>query len=119
MIPLAGIWRDERFPDDVEQAKLQALSDAIDAASGYADDDHAALEYTATPKGLPAAELDPGQREMLRALLSTYLDRVPAGVSPLGRYADDETLDAVHVAWAGPDRARRARTTTGCRARGC
>ncbi len=102
VIPLAGIWRDERFPDDVEQAKLQALSDAIDAGARYADAEHATLEYTATPKGVPAAELDPGQREMLRALLSTYLDRVPAAVSPVGRYADDETLDAVHVAWAGP-----------------
>ncbi|HEY4603815.1 MAG TPA: DUF3500 domain-containing protein, partial [Blastococcus sp.] len=30
VIPLAGIWRDERFPDPDEQAKLQALSDAID-----------------------------------------------------------------------------------------
>ena len=39
---------------------------------------------------------------MLRALLATYLDRVPVEVSPLGRYSDDETLDAVHVAWAGP-----------------
>ena len=102
VIPLAGIFRDERFPDDVEQAKLQALSDAIDAGAGYADADHAALEYTAQPKGLPASELDPGRREMLRALLATYLDRVPAEVSPLGRYSDDETLDAVHLAWAGP-----------------
>ena len=74
----------------------------IDAAAGFADADHAALEYTALPKGLPASALDPGQREMLRALLATYLDRVPAEVSPLGRYSDDETLDAVHVAWAGP-----------------
>jgi uncharacterized protein DUF3500 len=101
VIPLAGIFRTERFPDDVEQAKLQALSDAIDANTGYADADHAALEYTAVPKGLPASALDPGRREMLRALLATYLDRVPAEVSPLGRYSDDETLDAVHVAWAG------------------
>src|SRR4051794_22914873 len=51
VIPLAGIWRDERFPDDVEQAKLQALSDAIDANTGYADTDHARLEYTSVPKG--------------------------------------------------------------------
>ena len=60
------------------------------------------LEYTSVPKGVAAAELDSGQREMLRALLSTYLDRVPTEVSPIGRYCDDETLDAVHVAWAGP-----------------
>ena len=103
VIPLAGIWRDERFPDDVEQAKLQALSDAIDAASGYADDDHAALEYTALPKGVPAAELDPGQREMLRALLVDLpRPRPRRGLPASAATADDETLDAVHVAWAGP-----------------
>ena len=102
VIPLAGIWRDERFPDAVEQAKLQALSDAIDDAAAYTDDHHAAVEYTATPKGVAAAELDTGQREMLRALLATYLCRVPAEVSPLHRYDDDAALDAVHLAWAGP-----------------
>ena len=102
VIPLAGIWRHERFPDDVEQAKLQALSDAIDANTAYTDVDHGAVEYTATPKGVAGAELDAGQREMLRALLGTYLDRVPAEVSPLRRYDDEAALDAVHVAWAGP-----------------
>jgi hypothetical protein len=102
VVPLAGIWRDERFPDPVEQAKLQALSDAIDDAAGYADADHAAVEYTEAPRGIAATELDAGQREMLRALLGTYLDRVPAEVSPLARYADDAALDAVHLAWAGP-----------------
>src|SRR4051794_30249250 len=35
VIPLAGIWRGERFSDPVEQAKLQALSDAIDEAAGF------------------------------------------------------------------------------------
>ena len=39
---------------------------------------------------------------MLRALLGTYLDRAPAGVSPLHRYVDESALDAVHFAWAGP-----------------
>ena len=102
VIPLAGIWRHERFPDDVEQAKLQALSDAIDANTAYTDVDHGTLEYTAAPKGVAGAELDAGQREMLRALLGTYLDRVPAEVSPLRRYDDDAALDAVHLAWAGP-----------------
>jgi hypothetical protein len=102
VIPLAGIWRGERFSDPVEQAKLQALSDAIDDAAAYTDDDHGAVAYAAEPKGLPASELDTGQREMLRALLATYLGRVPGEVSPLPRYADEETLDAVHLAWAGP-----------------
>ena len=38
---------------------------------------------------------------MLRALLGTYLDRAPTGVSPLPRYDDESALDALHFAWAG------------------
>ena len=102
VVPLAGIWRDERFPDAGEQARLQVLSDAIDDAAGYGDDDHAAVEYTAEPRGVPASELDAEQRGMLRALLGTYLERVPHEVSPVRRYDDEAALDAVHVAWAGP-----------------
>ena len=101
MIPLTEIWRGS-LSDATERAKLQALSDTIDAATGYSDDDHAALAYTTTPKGVPGAELDAEQRELLRALLATYLGRVPDEVSPVNRYAEDSALDAVHVAWAGP-----------------
>jgi hypothetical protein len=101
VIPLAGIWRDERFPDPDEQAKLQRLSDAIDEAAGYDDSDHAAVEYTDDPRGVPAGELDAEQRGMLRALLATYLDRVPSELSPIRRYDDESALDAVHFAWAG------------------
>ena len=101
MIPLVGVWR-ERFGDPVEQAKLQQISDAIDEASGLGDTDHEALAYSAKPKGVPAAELDDEQRGLLRALLGTYLDRAPAGISPLHRYDDDAALNAVHFAWAGP-----------------
>ncbi len=102
VIPLAGVWRDERFSDAVEQAKLQKLSDVIDDAAGYSDVDHAAVSYTAAPRGLAAAQMDVEQREMLRALLGTYLDRVPPEVSPVSRYDDDAELDAVHLTWAGP-----------------
>ncbi|GAA1505086.1 DUF3500 domain-containing protein [Streptomyces synnematoformans] len=63
--------------------------------------DQRALALTPEPRGVPGAELDAAQRELLRALLGTYLDRVPAGVSPLPRYADPAALDAVHLAWAG------------------
>jgi hypothetical protein len=38
---------------------------------------------------------------MLQALLGTYLDRAPVGLSALPRY-DEDALDAVHFAWAGP-----------------
>jgi hypothetical protein len=100
-IPLARIWRNDRFSDPIEQAKLQRTSDRIDETTAFDDDDHRAVEYAPTPKGVPGAELDAGQREVLRLLLDTYFGRVPAEVSPLWRY-DEDALDAVHVAWAGP-----------------
>jgi hypothetical protein len=101
VIPLAGIWRDERFPDDTEQAKLQTLSDSIDDAAGYTDADHKAMAYSAAPKGVPGSDLDSGQRDLLRSLLDTYFGRVPEGVSPMAAY-DDAALNAVFLAWAGP-----------------
>lgn len=101
VIPLAGIWRDERFPDDSEQHKLQALSDAIDDAAAYTGDDHRTVEYTASPKGVAGRDLDAAQRELLLSLLGTYFGRVPDSVSPLASY-DAAALDEVHLAWAGP-----------------
>lgn len=101
VIPLVGIWRDERFADDTEQVKLQALSDAIDKAAGLTSDDHRTVAYTAAPKGVPGRDLDSSQRELLLSLLGTYFGRVPDSVSPLASY-DDSALDAVHFAWAGP-----------------
>ena len=101
VIPLSGIWRDPRFPDDAEQEKLQRLSDAIDDATAYSDKDHRTVAYSSVPRGVAGNALDGAQRELLRALLSTYLDRVPEGVSPMPAY-DAAALDAVHIAWAGP-----------------
>lgn len=101
VIPLAGIWRDPRFPDDVEQDKLQRLSDVIDDATAYTDADHRTVAYSSVPRGVAGRDLDSGQREILRTLLSTYLDRVPEGISPMGAY-DEAALDGVHLAWAGP-----------------
>jgi Protein of unknown function (DUF3500) len=85
------LWRPGRHsPDRAE-----------DPATGLYGADQQALAVTPAPKGVPGAELDVTQRELLRALLGTYLDRVPAGVSPLSRYDDPAALDAVHLAWAG------------------
>lgn len=101
VIPLAGVWRDERFPDPIEQAKLQDLSDRIDDTAGLTPDDHRRVAYSTVPKGIAAVDLDAGQRDLLRALLGTYLDRAPDGLSPAPSYADDTVLDPVHFAWAG------------------
>ena len=102
VIPMAGMYRDERFPDPVEEAKVRSLSEVISNETELSDADQEVVAYATEPKGIPATELDAEQREMLRALLATYLGRAPAELSPLHRYDDEAALDAVHFAWAGP-----------------
>jgi len=81
---------------------VRTMGDAAEQASGYSPGDHQRLALTSVPKGLPASELDAGQRDLLRALLATYLRRVPDGLSPQADYEDEAMLNAVHLAWAGP-----------------
>jgi hypothetical protein len=100
VLSLVNIWR-APFDDPAQQAGLQKTSDAVDDRADLCDDEHAVLALTAAPKGLAAAEFDAEQRELLRQLLSTYLDRVPEEISVMGRYAEDTALEAVHFAWAG------------------
>ena len=47
---------------------------------GYGPEDHHQLALTQEPKRLPATELDESQRELLTALLGTYVGRVPDGL---------------------------------------
>jgi len=101
VFPLVGMYREERFPDPVQHAKLQSLSEAIAEVTELSDADQEAVAYSIEPRGVPAEEFDEEQRGMLRALLASYLDRAPAGVSPLQSYDDDAALNAVHFAWAG------------------
>jgi len=101
VIPLAGMYRDERNPDPVEEAKLRPLNDVIRDETDLSEADQAVVAYSTEPKGVPAADFDTEQREMLRALLGTCLDRAPTGLSPLGSYDDEDALNAVHFAWAG------------------
>jgi Protein of unknown function (DUF3500) len=100
-IPLAGMYRDERNPDPVEEAKLRPLNDVIRDETDLSEADQEVVAYSTEPKGVPAADFDAEQREMLRALLGTCLDRAPTGLSPLGSYDDEDALNAVHFAWAG------------------
>jgi hypothetical protein len=85
------LWRPGQYVPDRADEPVTGLEDA----------DQRALALTPTAKGVPGSELDAAQRELLRALLGTYLDRVPDEISPMTRYDDPGELDAVHLAWAG------------------
>jgi hypothetical protein len=101
MMYLRELWR-KPFTDPGLAERITAMDAGNASSSGYDADDHRSVALTGSPKGLAARDLDAGQRDLLRALLGTYLGRVPGGLSPLPDYDDDATLDAVHLAWAGP-----------------
>jgi hypothetical protein len=99
MMYLRELWRRPFTEPDLAERIARMDADG-ERASGYNAGDYQRLALTNVPKGLPARELEAGQRDLLRALLATYLGRVPDGLPP--SYADDAVLDGVHFAWAGP-----------------
>jgi hypothetical protein len=99
MMYLREVWR-RPFTEPDLAGRIARMDAEAERASGYDAGDYQRLALTSVPKGLPARELDAGQRDLLRALLATYLGRVPDGLSP--DYAGDAALDGVHFAWAGP-----------------
>jgi hypothetical protein len=101
MLYLRDAWR-EPFTEPELAERVARMDADAERASGYDASDYQRLALTSVPKGLPARELDGEQRDLLRALLATYLGRVPDGLSPQGDYDQDAALDAVHLAWAGP-----------------
>jgi hypothetical protein len=99
MMYLREIWR-EPFTEPELAERIAQLDADGERDSGYDAGDYQRTALTSIPKGLPASELDAGQREKLRTLLAAYLGRVPGGLSP--DYSGDAALDSVHLAWAGP-----------------
>jgi len=100
MIHLPELWR-RPFTEPRLAERVASIDASSEAESGYDAGDYQRLALSSVPPGLPASELDAGQREVLRALLGSYLGRVPDDLSPRPDYDDDATLDAVHLAWAG------------------
>ena len=101
MMYLRELWR-RPFTEPELVERLARMDADGELANGYDAGDYRRVALTSAPKGLPALELDAGQRDLLRRLLATYLGRVPDGLSPQADYAGDAGLDGVHFAWAGP-----------------
>ena len=97
---LARVWRDELCGELLD--RLEQFQDAEEAKIGLTGAQVDALRLTTAPKGLPASAMNAAQHELLKALLDTYVRRLPDEI------ADREmakvtgpSFPALHLAWAG------------------
>jgi hypothetical protein len=101
LIPLPNLWRGH-FADTAIEDRLWSMHHQGRAALKTTVGDDAAVALTAVPKGLAAREMTTGSRDLLRALLDTYVGRAPDELvaSERARF-DGLALDDVHFLWAG------------------
>jgi hypothetical protein len=100
-LPLPDIWRD-RFTGELGE-RMRATQERAEREAGLRAEHLAAVRLTATSKGLPATSLRSDQRDLLRALLDLYVNRIPDALADRERakYADEAGLDDLAFAWAG------------------
>lgn len=93
-----GLFAEPRLAD-----YISAIHDREEARSGYDAEDYGVLSLTRTPKGIPGVDLAPAQRDLLRRVIMSYVDRVPSEFAADTHtfYGVEANLDAVHFAWAG------------------
>ena len=72
---LAKVWRNELSGELLDV--FERFQDAEEAKVGLTRAHIDALRFTTVPKGLAAVAMTPSQHELLRALLDTYLGRLP------------------------------------------
>ncbi|WP_433802005.1 DUF3500 domain-containing protein [Actinomycetospora sp. CA-084318] len=102
LIPLPDLWRGH-FDDQALEDRLWSMHDGLEERLGVTEADRAATEFSVRPKGIAATDLSSSQRDVLRAVVGVYLDRMPAGL--VEREYERLDLGAVHFAWAGgPER---------------
>lgn len=99
-LPLELIWRG-RFEGELDR-RLTEIHQQAEAALGIQEHHHEALAYTVRPKGLRAVHLSADQKDLLRAVLDTYLGRIADSLAAPERakYAGD-AIDDLYVLWAG------------------
>jgi hypothetical protein len=101
LMPLPDVWRG-RLTDPGLHDLVTATHDRAESRAGFTPELHDAVQLTAAPKGIPAADLSPSQQDRLRALLDVFIGRIPEELAAreAAKFAGDRLRD-VHLAWAG------------------
>ena len=97
---LRKIWRNEFTGELLEL--MNTIQTNEESKIGLTQAHIEAVRFTTKPKGLAAAAMTPAQQEVLRALLATYVQRMPDRIaeSESARINGDSFV-ALHLAWAG------------------
>jgi hypothetical protein len=101
-LPLGDVWRG-RFDGELGD-RVDAIQAAAEATAGLTAGHLEAVRLRVDRSvGLAASQLRTDQRDVLRALLDTYVGRIPDALADVeaAKYATDEAFDALHFAWAG------------------
>lgn len=100
VLPLPLLFRG-RLPDPYDQL-MAAAHDAAEAKAALSAAEADAVAFTRKPKGLTASAFSTNQHEVLRALLDSYVDRLPDGLADLekAKFGGDRIADLSFL-WAG------------------
>ncbi|MFZ9985417.1 MAG: DUF3500 domain-containing protein [Ilumatobacteraceae bacterium] len=99
-LPLPLVWR-KRFDGALDDA-IVAIQDRADRELGITEDDLARVSFTRNPKGLSVASMTASQRDELRALLKTYIDRIADDLADSEwRKINGSEFEKLTFLWAG------------------
>ncbi len=98
-LPLPVIWRG-RFEAELD-AVLATMQRKTDEALGFTAKHARSLSFSARPRGIPASDLDADQREILRAVLETYVGRISDDLADEQMAKVETQFDGLHFVWAG------------------
>lgn len=98
-LPLALVWRDT-FTGELARA-VETFQENEERKIGLEPRHVDAVRFRAAPIGLAAAGMTGAQQGILRALMDTYIGRLPDDAADAARTLVSGSFDQVHFAWAG------------------
>lgn len=98
-MPLPLLWRG-RFEAEID-GLLWTMQERLEQSLGGSAEELDRLSFSQRPKGIAASELDSGQRDVLTALLHSYVDRIDDRLADHAWRAVEDSYDELHVLWAG------------------
>jgi len=88
--------------DPAAVASQFASMNRFSTERGVTHDDLHTVRYTASPRGLAAAAMTPAQQEILVALISDYIHRMPEELAEIEmKKLLQPGIEQIHLAWAG------------------